>query len=152
MSAQFTPDLGCSHVTCGSVHGLDFCDEAIRLAKSVRKLYREKELEQQRQEHGGALTTQTAETTDQMEPPKIHYMVADALATGLESGSFDLIYDKGLFDSIACVSKKFVKNLQDSENETTPEESEAEPQQEEDDDDRIKFCQEVNRHVYADHV
>jgi len=127
-------DLGCGngHVCelllalgYSNVYGLDFSEAAIELAKSVRKFYREKQEEQEG--HTQGLKTNHDD---------IHYIVSDALATDLERGFFDAIYDKGTFDSIACVSKKIVKvssSERDADEET------------EDEDDRIRYCQEVKR-------
>jgi hypothetical protein len=157
------------------VYGLDFSDAAIRLAKSVRKMYVEHQQEQRQQETAG----QEQPTTSGV----IHYLVGDALATGLESGFFDVVYDKGTFDSIACVSKKFVKSKkrvgeeeegedEDGEVGTTSstsstsstsagtgttttttttkdeeEEEEVEEVYDDEEDDRIKYCREVNRYL-----
>jgi len=97
----------------------------------VRKFYREKQEEQEG--HTQGLKTNHDD---------IHYIVSDALATDLEGGFFDAIYDKGTFDSIACVSKKIVKvssSERDADEET------------EDEDDRIRYCQEVKRYASCHH-
>ncbi len=70
-------------------------------------MYREQRENQRRQGGGGADggdDTGEAETGI-VRTGGIDYVVGDALATGIEGGSFDVIYDKGTFDSIACVSK-----------------------------------------------
>ena len=133
-------------------------------------MYREQRENQQRQGGGSGDDTGEAET-GVVRTGGIDYVVGDALATGIEGGSFDVIYDKGTFDSIACVSKKFVKSrpslmtpheeesdedeqisrrktTEDTENANGNEEEEEEkPNDEEDDeDDRIKYCREVNRY------
>jgi hypothetical protein len=110
-------------------------------------MYREQEARERGHQEQGILTG------------GINYIVGDALATELESGFYDVIYDKGTFDSIACVSKKFVKSKKlqtDNEEDeaatstttasTQEENDESEAEAEEDDeDDRIKYCREINR-------
>ena len=138
-------------------------------------MYREQRENQRRQGGGGADGddgTGEAETGI-VRTGGIDYVVGDALATGIEGGSFDVIYDKGTFDSIACVSKKFVKSrpslmpppeesgedeqtsrrrpTEDTENGTGNDEEEQEKanddeEEDEDEDDRIKYCREVNRY------
>lgn len=167
-------DLGCGNghvcellLALGftNVHGLDYSDAAIRLARSVRRMYREQRENQRRQGGGGG----DDDDTGIVRTGGIDYVVGDALATGIEGGSFDVIYDKGTFDSIACVSKKFVKSrpslmppheeesdedeqilrrrtTEDTENASGNEEEEkANDDEEDDEDDRIKYCREVNR-------
>ncbi len=74
------------------VYGIDFSDAAIRLATQIMKLYKQQ---------------QNPESSNDSD---IMYSVQDALNTTFDDDFFDLIYDKGTFDSIACVSKNFVKS------------------------------------------
>jgi len=75
------------------VYGIDFSPTAISLAKQVRAVYRDKE-------KAGASS----------EPllPDISYSVQDILrGTSFTDCMFDLVFDKGTFDSIAMVTKDF---------------------------------------------